>query len=192
MTLAISDGGDGISFDQSDWAEAKVELRDGRQIWLGDLPQLGTWGALDDAAPFFSFQYDGKPSSDCSGRLAPRVRPAPARRHAHRTPADLYRPRPPDWWRARFGIQYDDFPTVEWTLYFKNAGSAPTPILSEIKALDLGLERDDAPEFLLHHHRGSESGIEDYRPLETELKAGADTPILASNGRTHRGRHALL
>ena len=36
--LEIGDAGDGISCDQSDWADAKVVLNDGTSVWLGDLP----------------------------------------------------------------------------------------------------------------------------------------------------------
>ena len=55
FTLEISDAGDGIACDQSDWAEARVVLADGRELWLGDLP------LLPPAAPAlpFAFQYDG-------------------------------------------------------------------------------------------------------------------------------------
>jgi len=38
----VEDGAEGLvfgnSFDQADWAEARVTLADGRTIWLGDLP----------------------------------------------------------------------------------------------------------------------------------------------------------
>jgi hypothetical protein len=33
-----SDAGDGINSDWAAWAEAKVTLEDGRDIWIGDLP----------------------------------------------------------------------------------------------------------------------------------------------------------
>lgn len=36
--IEAGDGGDGFSYDWSDWAEARVTLADGREIWLGDLP----------------------------------------------------------------------------------------------------------------------------------------------------------
>jgi hypothetical protein len=38
LVLEIDDAGDGISFDQSVWADAKVTLADGRELWLGDMP----------------------------------------------------------------------------------------------------------------------------------------------------------
>ena len=44
-------------------------------------------------------------------------------------------------------VEYEDFPTVEWTLYFKNTGSNDSPILSNVQALDLHLERSESEEF---------------------------------------------
>ena len=64
FALRVSDSGDGISCDQSDWADAKVVLADGKTVWLGDLPLVDP-----PAEPFtketpFSFTYDGKPSAE--------------------------------------------------------------------------------------------------------------------------------
>ena len=54
-------------------------------------------------------------------------------------------------------IEYHGFPTVEWTVYFKNAGRADTPIIESIRALDVRLEREPGCEFLLRHAVGSPS-----------------------------------
>ena len=68
-------------------------------------------------------------------------------------------------------VEYNDFPTVEWTVYFKNTGTSDTPFLDNIRALDIGLKRDPDPrgQFLLHHHRGSPANRSDYMPLESPL-----------------------
>ena len=52
-------------------------------------------------------------------------------------------------------VEYHDFPTVEWTLYFKNTGGADTPILEDIQALDLRVSRVVKGESILHHNVGS-------------------------------------
>jgi len=80
-------------------------------------------------------------------------------------------------------IEYNDFPAVEWTLYFKNAGSADTPIIENIQALDIEWERGATGEFLLHHNIGSPCQPSDYGPLETSLPPGATKRIGASGGR---------
>ena len=37
------------------------------------------------------------------------------------------------------GIEYRDFPVVEWTVYFRNTGSADTPILETHSGVGCGL-----------------------------------------------------
>ncbi|NQT53971.1 NPCBM/NEW2 domain-containing protein, partial [bacterium] len=44
FVLDVGDGGDGISCDQSDWADAKVVLADGETVWVGDLPFIEAAG----------------------------------------------------------------------------------------------------------------------------------------------------
>ena len=75
------------------------------------------------------------------------------------------------------GIAYDDYPVVEWTLYFKNTSSASTPILENIQALDTRNERNLNEEFVLHHSRGTPNSPTDYQPLETKLEQKAEKRI---------------
>jgi hypothetical protein len=78
FTLKVGDAGDGISCDQSNWADAKVTLADGRELWLGDIPLRDLRDthtnitALDrrtNEVPI-SFRYDGV-SSDQLSRVMP-------------------------------------------------------------------------------------------------------------------------
>ena len=80
-------------------------------------------------------------------------------------------------------VEYHDFPTVEWTLYFKNTGSADTPILEDIQALDLRVSRGEKGEFILHHNVGSPCAPNDYQPLVTPLGPKATKRIAAAGGR---------
>ncbi len=80
-------------------------------------------------------------------------------------------------------IEYHDFPTVEWTLYFKNTGSQDTPILSDIQALDTRFERKSGGEFVLHHHRGTTIEATDFKPLQTELGSRREVRIASVDGR---------
>jgi alpha-galactosidase len=80
-------------------------------------------------------------------------------------------------------VEYHDFPTVEWTLYFKNTGTNDTPILEGIQALELGLARGTNGEFLLHHNIGSPADGNDYGPLETPLGPQARKRIGGAGGR---------
>ena len=58
--LIVNDGGDGRGWDQADWADARVILQDGTELWLDDLARHAT---LSQDLPF-SFVYDGKSSRD--------------------------------------------------------------------------------------------------------------------------------
>jgi alpha-galactosidase len=87
------------------------------------------------------------------------------------------------------GVEYHDFPTVEWTLYFRNPGGQDTPILADIQALDVRLERapgafTEQAEFRLHHNVGSPCTQNDYQPLETVLAPGVTKRIATAGGRS--------
>jgi alpha-galactosidase len=187
FVLEVGDAGDGISCDQSDWADAKVVLADGKEVWLGDLPFVGVRRGQDSSDPPFSFVYDGKPSSELlsAWELKRETRqiddPAqwPGRTEHVLTWTDT---------KTRLvvrcvAIEYRDYAAVEWTLYFKNTGTADTPILEKIQALDAAWDRGAQGEFLLHHNVGSPASKSDYAPLQTPLKPNAAKRISAAGGR---------
>jgi len=80
-------------------------------------------------------------------------------------------------------VEYNDYPAVEWTIYLRNAGTADTPILGDIQALNIAVRRGAEGEFLLHHSVGSLCQANDYQPLETPLGPGADVRIAGAGGR---------
>ena len=80
-------------------------------------------------------------------------------------------------------VEYHDFPTVEWTLHFKNTGVSDTPILENILALDLRFQHAGREEFLLHHFKGYSWTPSDYAPLETLMKPNSRSRFASSGGR---------
>ena len=80
-------------------------------------------------------------------------------------------------------VAYADFPTVEWTLYFRNTGAAATPIVQGIQALDIRFGEEAEHGFLLHHNVGSPCQANDYQPLETRLGPGDVRRFAAAGGR---------
>lgn len=79
-------------------------------------------------------------------------------------------------------IEYRDFPTVEWTLSFKNTGDKDTPILSDIHAIDVMLKRGTSGEFTLHRTVGD--GVADiYRPDSIVLPAQQEKKLAPFGGR---------
>jgi len=81
-------------------------------------------------------------------------------------------------------IEYHDFPTVEWTLYFGNTGTVDTPLLTDIRAIDTRFRRGKDGEFTLHHNTGSPAGPNDYQPHATPLRPKATQRIATSGGRS--------
>ena len=181
LTLDIGDGGDGIGCDQSDWADAKVELANGQTVWLADLPWVGQRSPYT-ADPPFSFRLGDKPSAELLKAWP--VKREKRKLDENRTEHSLTWTDPKSGLVVRcVAVEYLDFPTVEWTLHFANTGKADTPILADIQAIDTRLERTPRGEFVLHHQTGSPCKPNDYEPHETVLKPGASKRITAAGGR---------
>jgi alpha-galactosidase len=137
-----------------------------------------------NAALNFSFNYDGKPSAELLGQWD--LKRDHRKLDSHRTEHVLTYTDPKTGLVVRcVGVEYLDFPTVEWTLYFKNTGPKDTPILADIQAIDIQLERPaaNAPEFRLHHNVGSPYSPQDYGLLETILTPEMDKVIAGGDGR---------
>ncbi|MCL5097445.1 MAG: alpha-galactosidase [Candidatus Omnitrophica bacterium] len=182
FTLEVGDAGDGIGCDQADWADAKVELADGGSVWLGDLPILGQGRGPYTAEPAFSFKYDNRASQDFMKDWKTQRETRPLDEHRTQI-TDSYTDPQTGLLVRCVAIQYRDFPTVEWTLYFKNTGSQDTPILSDIQALDTRFERNAEGEFVLHHNTGSPCTPTDYEPFATPMPPNSVKRISAAGGR---------
>ena len=170
FTIAIGDGGDGISFDQSVWADARVTLVDGKELWLGDMPFAR---GLRSSGPPFSFQYGGKPFADLmrTWKLDRKTRQLDGQRTEHTV--SFTDPGTGLVVRS-VGIEYHDFPTVEWTLYFKNTGSTDSPIVSDVQALDVVMAGGTPDGLTLNYHVGGESGPQDFQPQTLVLGRGVE------------------
>ena len=186
FVLNISDAGDGISCDQGDWADAKVVLANGGEVWLGDMPVIAGIGRPLHkrmvSRPPFSFVYGDRTSDELLG--AWKFQEMTKELDVNRISRTLDYTDPNTGLVVRCEeIEYKDFPTVEWTLYFKNTGSADTPILENIEALDIELDRGNSGEFLLHHNVGSPANGDDYSPRETPLGSSATKRLGGAGGR---------
>jgi alpha-galactosidase len=196
FTLAVTDAGDGNSCDQADWVDAKAVLADGRVVWLGDLPIVEETAQTPYTdAPPFSFRYGEKSSAewiaDCVQKSSVVQLDAARRQHELR-----YTDSKTGLEVRCVAIEYLDFPTVEWTLYFKNTGTADTPIISEIRALDTDFHRLENDvyarfarpgEFTLHHHTGSICAPNDYEPHASILNPNESKALTSAGGRGSNG-----
>lgn len=169
------------AWDQADWAEARVTLAGGRTLRIADLP-VGPLAEPYSSELPFSFRYGGRPSSELlkTWRFRRQSRALDRGRVEH----VLSWTDPGSALEARVvAVAYGDFPVVEWTLHFRNTGTADTPILEDIQAIDSRFERNRDGEFLLHHARGSPNSPTDYQPLESVLPAKAVKRIATTGGR---------
>ena len=172
---------DQAEWDQADWAEARVTLAGGSRLWLADLP-LGPLSGPYSTAPPFSFRYDGKDSAEFLTTW--RLERSSRRLDATRTEQVATYTDPQSGLSVRCaGVAYSDFPVVEWTVYLKNKGAAPTPIVEQLQAIDSGFERTAEGEFVLHHSKGSPNSPTDFQPFATPMPPGSARRFVAAGGR---------
>ena len=182
LILQIEETPDGISCDQADWVEAKIALKDGTELWLADLPLRDGERPPCSTEPPFSFLYDGKPSADLLKQW--KCDRASRKLDEHRTERTSVWTDPTTGLQARcVGIEYNDFPTVEWVVHFKNTGTNDTPILSDIQAVDLALTRSGSGEFVLNHHAGDDCSPNSYAPQQSALEPKSEHRFAPAGGR---------
>ena len=206
FTLMVSDTGDGIACDQADWADAYITYTDGTRAALSSIPIAEDGGdRTNEPAYPFEFTYGGRPSRDF---LADWKLTAETRTEGEKRFRTLTFDEPRGALQVRCeAIEYLDFPTVEWKLFFKNTGSGQTKKIENILPLSTTFSREAfvpgavsmwdqnfgevlrnnrRHEFLLHHFVGAPSRIDDYLPLESELGPGGSKQFL-SGGRPLSG-----
>jgi alpha-galactosidase len=149
-----------------------------------EMQQMRQWLAAhsgEGAQAPFSLLVDGKP---WAGHGATVVKPAGAHRREHETVfAD-----PAAALEVRCAmVEYEDAPTLEWTVYLRNTGSNDTPVISDLQALDASFERSDGEEFTLRHWAGSQATPDDYRPFQDRLGPKAEKRLAPSGGRGSDG-----
>ncbi len=168
-------------WDQADWAEARITLASGKTIRLDELPVGPLPGAYSRDLPF-SFTYDGASSRDFLAKWTIERTSRPL--DSHRTEyVSTYRDPATKIELRAVAVAYDDYPVVEWTLYLKNTGDKPTPIIENIQALDTSFERTRDREYRLHHSTGSPNSPTDFQPLETTLAPKSETRFVSRGGR---------
>jgi alpha-galactosidase len=134
------------------------------------------------AEPPFSFVYDGKPSAG----LLPtwNVKRSSKSLDGNRTQITQLWRDPDTGLEVRcVAVIYNEYPTVEWTVYARNGGKKETPIIERFAGLDAVFTRGEEGEFILHHNTGSPCSPVDYRPLQDVLPPGAVKRIATSGGR---------
>ncbi len=136
--------------------------------------------------PVFSFTYDGKPVGELLA--ACEFKQGERKLDGQRTE------RTGMWTDAKTGlalrcvsVEYADFPVVEWTVYLRNAGTADTPLIEDIQALDARWERPDSVgdngEFVLRGIKGDYCVPDSYEPYEMTLGTNVTQRFAPEGGR---------
>ena len=184
FVLITDETEDGPNSDVVDWAEARVALEGGGEVWLDELPLLQ--GPVQPApqAPL-SLTYGGRSSREFLTAWPREVT------QATQDSASVYTLT----WRAPdsrlvatcTAKVFDDFAAVEWVMEFENRGEADSELLEDVRPLDLALALPPGEYTHLRHTRGSTCEISDFLPSEETLKTGDVREFAPLGGRSSNG-----
>lgn len=136
-----------------------------------------------DAPEPFSFTYGGRPSSALVQTWKRELREERANATTLLRTLILTDPETGLEVRAVASI-YTDLPGVDWTLYFTNKGTNETPVLEQVKAVDVMVAPATNTAAVLHRLRGSMCGADDWQPFDVPLAPGTKNEFGAVNGRS--------
>jgi alpha-galactosidase len=177
--LVVGIGPDDRSYDQADWCDARVVFEDGTEVWLDDLARRP---AADTELPF-SFVYGGQPSAGFLATWQRQVDEVEVDASTRRRTLTFTDPATALEVRA-VCLLYTDTPGVEWTLHFTNRGTADTPVLEAVKALDRRIRLGLGVAPVLHRLKGSTCAADDWIPFDSSLVPGQRLEFGAVNGRS--------
>ncbi len=132
LELSVDNGGDGYTCDHWSWGDPRVEMEDGRVIYLSDMalqPRL----SLDYP---FSFTYGGKPSGSLLPGWDLKLTVGETGQNESLRTYVWHDPDTGLEVRAEVKI-YADTNALDYTVYFTNKGEADTPVLSDICGADM-------------------------------------------------------
>ena len=183
FSLIVGDGDDGIAHDQGVWAEPTLTLEDGTLQQVNRLPLDTERAALESRLPF-SFRYGGVPSESILGTWPMEVRD-PIHIAQGVSQQDLVWQAPDSGLLVRCEVtRYENFPMIEWVVWFENTGEEVTPLLDHIYAIDSAIATTAGVTHpVLHHNRGTLVQANDFEPFTTELSPGAALRFEPPQGR---------
>lgn len=140
---------------------------------------------LDGSQPPFSFISNGEASPKFLARW--KKTSTTRKLDAERTERTLV------WSDARAGLEirlvaidYQDFPALEWLVYFKNTGRVDSPMLEAIRPLDVP---QSAAGFVIHHAPGDGNSGLSFAPQEETVSAAdpRERVFAPTGGRSSQG-----
>lgn len=181
--MLVDDGGDHISCDQAEWASPEVLLENGTVLKLEEMPihdPRYVTELTDD--PPFSFEYNGKKSGEFLKNWKKEF--SKKKLENGKIERIVKYTDPTDTLEVRcVSIEYVNYPSIEWILYFKNIGKEDTPIIRNIRSVDTIIPRKSSGACTLNYSIGSPCIPEDFKPLQARLNPGEERTIATSGGR---------
>jgi alpha-galactosidase len=179
LRLKVTDGGDGLAFDQADWADAAFVMADGSHRYLDDgQPDLPV---APDRLPI-SFILGGKRSTE----LLPgwrRTYETHSEPGAERIVVKWEEPGPGIVLTVEARV-FDRYPAVEWVARFENRGAAASPILEDVQTLDLAIASGYVRRpLVLHHLQGDTCSATSFMPLQTLVEPEKPVRLAPTGGR---------
>jgi alpha-galactosidase len=81
-------------------------------------------------------------------------------------------------------IEFKNHSAVEWKLSFKNTGTSNSPVLKNVKALDLRIANQNTGSTTLHYNRGSDNNQYDFMPIDQTIETKKPIHIETRGGRS--------
>jgi len=152
------------------------------------MARFGDGRKAPSADPPFSFTYGGKPSSEFlkTWKVERKSRKLDG---ARRERTVTYTDPATGLAVTCRAVEYSDFPTVEWTLLLKNTGKTNTPIISDIRPLDVSFVRETNAEFQLHYHTADNCAQDSYAPHVEPVGPNAAKQFASAGGRPTTGAY---
>jgi alpha-galactosidase len=135
----------------------------------------------------FSFVYGGKNSADFLDKWKSQVKDEKIDSSKRRRTLILNDPKTKLEVRAIATI-YTDTAGVDWTLHFTNKGSKDTPVLEQVKAVDVTINPgDDTDPPVLQRIHGGGGAVDDWMPFNETMTSGTKTEFAPTAGRSSFG-----
>ncbi len=181
ITLKVDTTADGAAHDQADWADARIVMSDGKELWA----DAGSQALLAEPLPF-SFVYDGAASGDL---LRDWNQSLEVQEEKTRVIYSILWTDPKNGLRvSAVATAFKRFAAVEWLLYFENTGTQDTPIIENIQTLDMRLRTGYYRKpVVLHQITGDVCGEKSFLQLESVLEAAKPIVFAPVGGRSSNG-----
>ncbi|MBQ0150566.1 MAG: alpha-galactosidase [Bacteroidales bacterium] len=160
----------------------------------GQIPDCRQWaGSVFSRSelPPFSFVYGGVPSSEFLTRWKFSGTGFKAGSPSAVVGTELSSKAAYTWTDRRTGLEvrceltlFDDFNAAEWVLFFRNTGTEDTPVLSQIRTLDLTQCSRSAGDWQVFYSDGPYFGRADFQSRDTVLTPGGSRHLEPFGGRS--------